>query len=102
MMNYNIQYFVIITEQRRKNKYLELLVENDAHAIDIVYGYGSLSTNPIAKAFGLDIESNKVIISCLIKTEQAKKLIDILYQDYNFNKPNTGIAFSILVECLSF
>lgn len=102
MSDCNILYFVIISEQKKKDKFLNLLLDNEAHAIDIVYGYGSLSTNPIAKAFGLDIESNKVIISCLIKVEQAKKLIDILYQEYHFNKPNTGIAFSILVECLSF
>ena len=97
-----LQYFVIIADQKKKNKFLTLLNEHEANAIETVYGHGSMNTSAIAAAFGFEIRQNRVLITCLIKTENAKKLIDILYNDYKFSQPNTGIAFGISVEGLGF
>lgn len=98
----SLQYFVIIAEQKKKNKFLTLLSDYGAHGIETIYGHGSMSPSAIAAAFGFEAEQGKVLISCLIKSENAKELIKTLYNDYSFNKPNTGIAFSISVEGLSF
>ena len=98
----SLQYFVIIAEQKKKNKFLSLLGDYGAHGIEVVYGHGSMSPGAIAAAFGFEAEQGKVLITSLVKTESAKKLIDVLYNDYNFNKPNTGIAFAIPVEGLAF
>lgn len=100
--NKGIQYFVIIAEQKKKNKFLSLLSDHNAHGIEVIYGHGSMSPSAIAAAFGFDAENGKVLITCLIKKENAEKLINILYHDYNFKKPNTGIAFGITVEGLAF
>ncbi|MBQ9083153.1 MAG: hypothetical protein IJY28_06615 [Clostridia bacterium] len=97
-----IQYFVLIADQKKKSKFLALLGEHGARSIDTVYAHGSMSPSAIAAAFGFEAEQNKVMISCLLKTENAKRLMEILYTDYKFNKPNTGIAFSIAVEGLAF
>lgn len=97
-----LQYFVIIAEQKNKNKFLTLLSDHGARGIETVYGHGSMSPSAIAAAFGFEAEQGKVLLSCLIKSEDAQNLIDILYNDYNFKKPNTGIAFGIPVEGLSF
>lgn len=97
-----LQYFVIIAEQKKKNQFLSLLSDHGAHGIETVYGHGSMSPSAIAAAFGFEAEQGKVIISCLVKNENAKELIDILYQEYKFDKPNTGIAFGISVEGLAF
>ena len=61
-----------------------------------------MSPSAIAAAFGFEAEQGKVLISCLIKTEYAKKLLDVLYREYHFDKPNTGIAFGVSVEGLAF
>jgi len=61
-----------------------------------------MSPNAIVAAFGFETEQGKVLISCLIKKEKAEELTEVLYRDYNFNKPNTGIAFGISVEGLVF
>ena len=98
----SLQYFIIIAEQKKKNKFLTLLNENGARMIQTVYGRGSMSPSAIAAAFGFEAEQGKVLISCLIKTETARELINVLYNDYNFKKPNTGIAFGVSVEGLSF
>ncbi|MBQ8402860.1 MAG: hypothetical protein IJX55_00350 [Clostridia bacterium] len=97
-----VQYFVIIAEQKKKSKFLSLLSEHGARGIETVYGHGSMSPSAIAAAFGFEAEQGKVIISCLLKNEKAKELIDILYREYEFDKPNTGIAFGISVEGLAF
>lgn len=97
-----LQYFVIIAEQKKKNKFLSLLGDYGARGIEIVYGHGSMSPSAIAAAFGFEAEQGKVMIICLVKNDSARQLIDVLYRDYKFNKPNTGIAFGISVEGLAF
>ena len=98
----SLQYFVIIAEKKKKDKFLSLLSEHGAHGIETVYGHGSMSPSAIAAAFGFESEQGKVLISCLMKSTTAKELIDVLYNEYNFNEPNTGIAFGIPVEGLAF
>lgn len=97
-----LQYFVIIAEQNKKKKFLALLDEYEARAIEIVYAHGSMSPSAVAAAFGFETEQKKVMLSCLLKDGKAKQLIDVLYTDYKFDKPNTGIAFSIPVEGMAF
>lgn len=98
----SLQYFVIIAEQKKKEKFLSLLCDHGARGIEVVYGRGSMSPSAIAATFGFEVEPKKVFISCLVKTETARELIGILYHDYKFSKPNTGIAFGIPVEGLAF
>ena len=98
----SLQYFVIIAAPKMKNKYLTLLGEHGAHGIETIYAHGSMSPSALAAAFGFEAEQGKVMISCLVKTESARELTRILYSDYQFSKPNTGIAFTIPVEGLAF
>ena len=97
-----VQYFVIIAEQKKKNTFLSLLGDFGARGIQTVYGHGSIPPGAIAAAFGFEAEQGKVLITCLIKNESAKQLIEVLYREYHFDKPNTGIAFGISVEGLVF
>ena len=97
-----VQYFVIIAEQKKKNKFIALLNEHGARGIQTVYGHGSMSPSAFAAAFGFEAEQGRVIITSLVKIEEAKKLIDLLHKEYKFDKPNTGIAYSISVEGIAF
>ncbi len=97
-----LQYFVIIGSTKLREKFSSLLIENGAHSINTIYGRGSVGKSILAQAFGLDSDQKKAIISCLIPTENAKKVIDVLYDEYKFNKANTGIAFSVPIQKLSF
>ena len=98
----SLQYFVIIAEQKKKKKFLSLLGDYGARGIEIVYAKGSMSPSAIAAAFGFESEQGKVMITCLLRTDEARALIDVLYKEYSFDRPNTGIAFSIAVEGLAF
>lgn len=97
-----LQYFVIIAEKKKKKKILALLDEYDARGIETVYAHGSMSPSAIAAAFGFESVQEKVMIACLLKNEKAKNLMNVLYDEYNFDKPNTGIAFSVSVEGMAF
>ena len=97
-----LKYFVIIAEHKMKKKLLTLLGDHGAHGIDTVYAHGSMSPGAIAAAFGFEAEQNKVIITCLVRGDEAVTLMDTLYHDYRFSKPNTGIAFTVPVEGLAF
>ena len=97
-----LQYFVIIGNTKLREKFTNLLIENGGHSIDTIYGRGSVGKSILAQAFGLDADQKKAIISCLIPTENAKKVIDILYEEYKFSKANTGIAFSVPIQKLLF
>ena len=98
----SLQYFVIIAGQKKKDKFIQLLNAHGARGVSIVYGHGSMSRSALAAAFGIGAESGRALISCLVKRDQAEKLVAALYKDYDFDKPNTGIAFSIPVEGLAF
>ena len=97
-----LQYFVIIGSQKSKNKFLKILQENGAYGIETVYGRGSVNAGVLARAFGFKSEQEKVLITCLMDAENARKLINVLYEQYQFDQPNTGIAFGIPVEGLLF
>ena len=100
--NLQIQHLILIVDQKKKDSFLTLLYEYGAHGVDIVYGHGSMSPHAIMAAFGFEAEKHKVVISCLMKKEKVEELMKLLYTDYRFDKPNTGIAYSIPVEGLVF
>ena len=93
-----IQYVVLITDLKNKDKFLSLLADFGGRAIGSMYGHSSVSGNSLTRAFGFDIEKSKILLSCLMTTEKAEKLINELYNKHNFDKPNTGIAFTVPVE----
>lgn len=97
-----IRHLVLIVDQKKKDTFLTLLYEYGAHGVDLVYGHGSMSPHTIMAAFGFEVENHKAVISCLMKKEKAEKLIKLLYTEYRFDKPNTGIAYTIPVETLAF
>lgn len=100
--NKNLQYFVVIVIKDLKDQILTILSEHNAHLIEIIYVHGTVKTNPLVNAFGLDCNECKVMITSLVKYENAKELTRLLYENYKFDKPNTGIAYSISVDSLSF
>jgi len=93
---------VIIAKQKNKSKFLSLVSEYGAHAIDTIYARGSASQSILSAAFSPADEQSKVMITCLMKKENAKKVIDLLYSEYDFEKPNTGFAYAIAVDGLAF
>ena len=97
-----IVYVFIITARQKKDVILELLTQQEAQLINTVYAKGSIKANSLLSAFGLVADECKVISTCLLPVERADRLIELLNTEYDFMMPNTGIAFTIPVEGLSY
>ena len=101
-MDNNLQYLVIISKTKLKDKFMKLLNENGGKGLNTIYGKGSVSSSVLMQSFGLDSDTKRLFLQCLISSENAKNVLQILVEKYNFNKPNSGIAFTIPVQGLVF
>ncbi len=97
-----LQYFVLICNPKKQDTYTALLKEHGARGVSAVYGHGSAAVGTLARAFGFEGVQGKILITCLLPNENAAEMIEILYREYNFDKPNTGIAYCVSVEGLMF
>lgn len=98
----HITLFIIIAERKKKNELHKLLMENSARVMHSIYAKGSVRINSFIDLLGFIPEENKIILTSLMSSEKANVLIEILNKEYNFAKPNTGIAFTIPIERLSY
>ncbi len=103
MMNsdYTIDYLTIITARNYKDNVLKLLLSSGCHLIDVVYAKGSVRSGYFKDMLGLVAEEKKVLITCILKSDLTLQLMEQLVTKFNFDQPNTGIAFVIPVEKLS-
>lgn len=98
----HVLHMVVIAGRELQDKLIAMISENGGHVINIYYGRGTHKSGSIMDIFGLVREQDKVVISCLISESEAAAIFDILIMDFRFNKPNTGIAYVIPVEQLSY
>ena len=92
----------IIAGRKIKDPLLDALVAGEGKLINVEYGRGSTHVSSLSEMFGFTPENKKVVIICIMRKEASEKMLEVLAEDFNFNKPNTGIAFTIALEGLSF
>jgi len=97
-----LQYMVVIAGRNMKEQILSAMSEKGCHVINVFYGKGAVSADALMDAMGLVLEENKILITCLILNTKAEIIFDMLQKDFDFNKPNTGIAYLIPVEKLLY
>ena len=98
-----ISFLLLISGRKQKEGLLTFLADMEASVINISYGKGSVKSNSsLIELFGFVPEENKVVITCLLSQDKASEVINRLEKKFDFNKPNTGIAFTINAEGLSF
>ena len=94
---------MLISGRNQKEDLLKFLTEMSANVVNITYGEGSVKHNsPLIEIFGFVPEKNKVIITCLLSHDKANEVINMLEKVFDFNKANTGIAFTVNVNGLAF
>jgi len=98
----NILHMVIIAGRGQKDKLMTAISGAGGHFLSISYGRGSVQAGFLSDALGLVHESNKVIIRCLCSCKEADAIMEMLVTDFSFDQPNTGIAYAIPVDILSY
>lgn len=98
----DIVLLTIIAGRKQRSELTAALSESGGRIINVMYGKGSVKANILMESFGLAPEENKVLITCLLKNDRSDDMLEMLIERFDFNKPNTGIAFTIPLEKLSF
>ncbi len=97
MSQSNLQYFCLICDRKDARKFHIAMVEAGVVAIDGMYGKGSAKAGALAQALGFETEEQKAVLTGLVHTPDAKKLMEKLLTEHNFKDKNTGIAFTVPV-----
>ena len=99
----NISFLIVISGRKQKDSLVAFLVALDAGVVNVSYGKGSVKpTSPLVEIFGFVPEEHKAVITCLLSQKKAHEVLEKLEQKFSFNKLNTGIAFSVNIDNLSF
>jgi len=99
---HEIDFFTVIAGRKFKRALLDSISQRGGRIVNILYGKGSVKANYLTDVLGLTPEENKVVITCLLNRKKSPDMFKMLNDDFNFHKPNTGIAFSIRLDKLSY
>ncbi len=97
-----LHYFVLICSRKHRLTFTRLLAAEGGQGLKVIYGRGSVKASALVRALGLAQETHRAIITCLIPTGGAERVIASLNEEHGFTKPGTGMAFTIPVEGISF
>lgn len=100
--SHSIRFLVLIAERGKKDDFHTLIARGGGRVINMIYGKGSVHVSSLMEMLGIIPDVDKIVITCLISSENADEIMEILVKEYKFDKPNTGIAFTIPVEGLSY
>lgn len=103
----NIDFLILITDRKCRGVIgvigviIEELSKSGGKFINIIYGKGASKANDLLDIIKLNGDENKVVATCFVPKDKIDGIFDMLIKNFNFDKPNTGIAFTIPVEELS-
>ena len=97
-----IVFLTLITGRSQKDAILTALLEAGIHLINTSYGRGTVNAGYLQNTLGLIPDKHKAIITCVTTSAKADNVLTMLVETFNFTKPNTGIAFTMPVDGLSF
>lgn len=98
----SVSLLVLISGRKEKDSLLTALSEQGAKVINTLYGRGSVKANYLMSMLGCVPEENKAVTTCLVSAQRLDEILDMLSDKFNFKSPNTGIAFTVPVNGLSF
>jgi len=98
----HLVFLTVISGRKLKSSLTEALWKAGGHLINTVYGKSSAHADYLRDMFGLVPEENKSIITCLLPEKETDTVLDMLISQFHFDRPNTGIAFTISIGNISF
>ncbi len=97
-----ISMLTLIAARPQREALLKALHQAGLKAVNTSYGVGTVRASYLQNLLGLVAEEKKIIITGLILEKKTQALFDMLVRDFQFNQPNTGIAFTTPVGKLHY
>ena len=98
----DIDFFTIVAERKQKLALLTAVSRIGGRLLTVIYGRGSAVAGSWIDAIGMAPEENKVIMTGLLPARCREELLQVLVTEFAFDKPNTGIAFVISMDEISY
>ena len=98
----SIVFMTIIIGRKQKDALLSALLEAGVHLIYTKYGKGTVKASSLRHSLGLVPEEHKAVITCILKQGKAPEIYRMLAERFSFSQPNTGIAFTMPIDRLSY
>ena len=97
-----IVLLTVVIDRAQRDSVITMLSEAGGQLINTLYGKGLVNVGLFMEAFGLVPEKNRVIITCLLPSEESEPMIKTLVEEFGLGTLNAGTAFTVPVEKLSF
>ena len=97
-----IVFFVLIAGRKKREAFLTALARAGLRLTNVIYGEGTAEANYLESLLGLVAEENKVVITGLLLKSETDAIFRMLIEQFDFDQPNTGVAFTMPIENLSF
>ncbi len=98
----NIVFMILVASRKQKDALLNEISKIDCRIINTIYGRGTVKANYLVEMLGFVPEENKVVITCMLPRERVEAIFTMLLNEFNFSRPNTGIAFTLPISGISF
>ena len=96
-----IVQITVIAGRGQKNELVDAIIENGGRFVTLSYGKGTVQCTALEEAIGLIPEINKVVINFFVNKKKSDRMFALFSERFNFDEPNTGIAFSVRVNEIS-
>lgn len=97
-----IVFLVIIIGREKKEDVINALSVLGVRFMNTMYCKGTFKSVALQSALGLVPEKNKVMITTASTYSKASAILDMLNKKFNFDKPDTGIAFTMPINRVVF
>ena len=97
-----IVFLTLIAERGKRESLLTVLSESGIHIANTAYGRGFFEAGYLEYTFGLNPENRKTVITCVTTKKKSDALLERLTNEFNFNDPHTGIAFTVPIEKIAY
>jgi hypothetical protein len=97
-----IVFLTVIASRNLKNALVKSMLDGGIRMVNTSYGRGTVDAPLFMKALGFAPEKNKEVLTCISTSSKIDAFLKVLIEKFEFGKPNTGIAFTIPVNMVSF
>jgi hypothetical protein len=97
-----IVLLTVAIDRTRKDSLIAALLEAGGQLINTIYGKGLAKAGYLKEALGLVPENGRVVVVCLLPSEEAGPVLEKLREKFGLDQAGAGTAFTVPVERLSF